>query len=165
MNPPGIRPPAYVNSRYSTVSGKKSIPSFASGEEVAVARTTLSPLEVSAAPGACLAIRPVSNLICLPPASSTVTSCFMLPLFSRFHSIKLVSRHPSSGREKVQLYCAATWPPENCTGIDRFRVVYSSEPQTAETTPASVISNSRDKVLLDLARTVHPTEDGPCVLP
>src|ERR1019366_4274519 len=47
-----------------------------------VARTTLSPLEVSAAPEACLAIRPVSNLICLPPASSTVTSCFMVRLFS-----------------------------------------------------------------------------------
>src|SRR5580698_900525 len=77
MNPPGIRPPAYVNSRYSTVSGKKSIPSFGSGDATAVARTTLSPLDVRAAPEACLAIRPVSNLICLPPASSTVTSCFM----------------------------------------------------------------------------------------
>src|SRR5260370_30215565 len=65
-------------------------------------------------------MRPVSNLICLPPASSTVTSCFMLPLFSRFHSIKLRSRHPPSGREKVQFTRAATWPPENCTGIDRL---------------------------------------------
>src|SRR5260370_29237817 len=65
-------------------------------------------------------MRPVSNLICLLPASSTVTSCFMLPLFSRFHSIKLQSRHPSSGREKVQLPRAATWPPENCTGIGRL---------------------------------------------
>src|SRR5260370_1889729 len=65
-------------------------------------------------------MRPVSNLICLLPASSTVTSCFMLPLFSRFHSIKLESRHPPSGREKVQLPRAATWPPENCTGIGRL---------------------------------------------
>src|SRR6266702_3853750 len=58
------------------------MPSFGSGEATAVARLTLSPLEVSAAPEACLAIRPVSNLICLPPASSTVTSCFMVRLFS-----------------------------------------------------------------------------------
>src|SRR5271156_6478641 len=78
------------------------MPSFGSGEATAVARTTLSPLEVSAAPEACFAMRPVSNLICLPPASSTVTSCFMLPLFSRLHSIKLQSHHPSNGREKAQ---------------------------------------------------------------
>ena len=58
------------------------MPSLGSGAETAVARTTLSPLLVSAAPEACLATRPVSNLICLPPASSTVTSCFMLRLFS-----------------------------------------------------------------------------------
>src|ERR1035437_2949732 len=53
------------------------MPSLGSGAEVAVASTTLSPLLTSAAPGACLAIRPVSNLICLSPASSTVTSCFI----------------------------------------------------------------------------------------
>src|SRR5580692_408185 len=58
------------------------MPSLGSGAAVAVASTTLSPLLTSAAPPACLAIRPVSNLICLPPASSTVTSCFMVRLFS-----------------------------------------------------------------------------------
>ena len=57
------------------------MPSFGSGEATAVARTALSPLVVKAAPEACLASLPVSNLICLPPASSTVTSCFMIFLF------------------------------------------------------------------------------------
>src|ERR1039458_1360268 len=61
------------------------MPSLGSGAAVAVASTTLSPLLTSAAPPACLAIRPVSNLICLPPASSTVTSCFMgAPLLCSF---------------------------------------------------------------------------------
>src|ERR1700727_1119051 len=54
------------------------MPSFGSGEATAVASTALSPLVVKAAPDACLAIRPVSNLMCLPPASSIVTSCFLV---------------------------------------------------------------------------------------
>ena len=41
------------------------------------ASTTDSPWVTSAAPDACLAIRPVSKLSRLPPASSTVTSCFI----------------------------------------------------------------------------------------
>ena len=58
------------------------MPSLGSGEATAVARTALSPLVVNAAPEACLAMRPVSNLMCLPPASSMVTSCFIVvPLF------------------------------------------------------------------------------------
>ena len=47
----------------------------------AVTRTTLSPVDTSAAPGACLAMRPVSNVNRLPPASSTVTSCFIKSSF------------------------------------------------------------------------------------
>src|SRR5271165_1082601 len=57
------------------------MPSFGSGEATAVARTTDSPWVTSAAPDACLAIRPVSKLSSLPPASSTVTSCFMKSSF------------------------------------------------------------------------------------
>ena len=47
-----------------------------SGEATAVARTTVSPVVTSAAPEACLAMRPVSKTSRLPPASSTATSCF-----------------------------------------------------------------------------------------
>jgi hypothetical protein len=37
---------------------------------------------------------------------------------------------------------------------------------TMETTPASaIVSNSRDKVLLDLAQNLQPNESGSCVLP
>jgi len=37
---------------------------------------------------------------------------------------------------------------------------------TVETTPASVIvSNSDDKVLIDLAQSLQPSKSGPCVLP
>src|SRR5277367_4665446 len=57
------------------------MPSLGSGEATAVASTTDSPWVTSAAPDACLAIRPVSKLSRLPPASSTVTSCFINPLF------------------------------------------------------------------------------------
>src|ERR1700727_711151 len=82
------------------------MPSLGSGEATAVARTTLSPLVVSAAPEACLAIRPVSNLICLPPASSTVTSCFMVLLFSfksSFHRWNLFAAALfRSARKKIQ---------------------------------------------------------------
>jgi hypothetical protein len=40
------------------------------------------------------------------------------------------------------------------------------EPKAVETIPASIIvSNSGDKVLLDLARNLQPSESGPCVLP
>src|SRR5271166_3256747 len=79
------------------------MPSFGSGEATAVARTTLSPLDVSAAPEACLATRPVSNLICLPPASSTVTSCFMLRLFSILLVVywKLVAAPLNSARRNA----------------------------------------------------------------
>src|SRR5437764_5593989 len=60
------------------------MPSRGSGEATAVARTTVSPVVTSAAPDACLAMRPVSKTSRLPPASSTATSCFVdihCPLF------------------------------------------------------------------------------------
>jgi len=41
--PPGIRPPAYMRSRYSTVSGKKSWASFAVFAATQVARTIVPP--------------------------------------------------------------------------------------------------------------------------
>src|SRR3954471_433506 len=60
------------------------MPSRGSGDATAVARTTVSPVVTSAAPDACLAIRPVSKTRRLPPASSTATSCLVdihCPLF------------------------------------------------------------------------------------
>src|SRR6476620_5367602 len=59
------------------------MPSLGSGEATAVARTTVSPVVTSAAPEACLAMRPVSKTRRLPPASSTATSC--LDIESSFH--------------------------------------------------------------------------------
>jgi hypothetical protein len=45
-------------------------------------------------------------------------------------------------------------------------IVSSFESQTARATPASIIvSNSSDKVLPDLARTLQPTNNGPWMLP
>src|SRR5271156_2553882 len=135
------------------------MPSLGSGEATAVAKTTLSPLEVSAAPGACFAMRPVSNLICLPPASSTVTSCFMLPLFSLFHRLSLYRVFRRAGAKKRSSLCGYLAARE-LHWYRSFRVVHSSEPQTAETTPAStIVSNSGDKVLPDLARMLQPTEN------
>src|SRR5579872_904674 len=63
------------------------MPSRGSGAATAVASTTVSPEVTTAAPDACLAIRPVSNCSRLPPASWTEASCFML---SSFLSGKLV---------------------------------------------------------------------------
>src|SRR5580658_2583546 len=63
------------------------MPSLGSGEATAVARTTVSPVVTSAAPDACLAMRPVSKTRRLPPASSTDTSC--LDIESSFHFFHL----------------------------------------------------------------------------
>src|SRR5271167_1789248 len=60
------------------------MPSRGSALAVAVASTTFSPSRTTAAPWACLANFPVSNEMCLPPASSTVTllaSGFMIHSF------------------------------------------------------------------------------------
>ena len=43
LNPPGIFPTAYIFSSYSTLSGKKSMPSLGSSDAVAVDNTTVSP--------------------------------------------------------------------------------------------------------------------------
>src|SRR6202012_2108931 len=58
------------------------MPSRGSCDATAVTSTTLSPWDTRAAPEACLAIRPVSKVSCLPPASSTDTCCFMKSSFS-----------------------------------------------------------------------------------
>ena len=59
-NPPGIFPAAYVFSLYSTVNGRKSMPSLTSLEQTHVTRTTVPPNCTVTAPSACLAILPVS---------------------------------------------------------------------------------------------------------
>src|ERR1700723_1972778 len=60
------------------------MPSRGSGEATAVDSTTVSPVVTSAAPDACLAMRPVSKTRRLPPASSTVTSCLDIESSFRF---------------------------------------------------------------------------------
>ena len=65
-NPPGILPAAYMRSSTSTVSGKKSIPSRGV-PLVEVASTCVSPMVTVAAPPACLASLPVSNVTSVPP--------------------------------------------------------------------------------------------------
>ncbi len=70
--PPGILPAAYIRSSTSTVSGKKSAPSRASGRPCAVASTIVSPARTTTAPSACLASLPVSNVIDSSPIA-TVT--------------------------------------------------------------------------------------------
>src|SRR5215204_321431 len=70
--PPGILPAAYARSSTSTVSGKKSAPSRASGRPTAVARTIVSPERTTTAPSACLANLPVSKVSSLPPISTDV---------------------------------------------------------------------------------------------
>ncbi len=64
------------------------MPSLGSGDATAVDRTTVSPVVTSAAPEACLAMRPVSKTNRLPPASSTATSCFV-DIVSSFHFFRL----------------------------------------------------------------------------
>ena len=70
--PPGIFPAAYMRSSTSTVSGKKSAPSRASGRPWAVARTIVSPLLMTTAPSACLASLPVSNVISSRPMAAVI---------------------------------------------------------------------------------------------
>src|SRR5580704_12274992 len=64
------------------------MPSLGSGDATAVDRTTVSPVVTSAAPEACLAMRPVSKTNRLPPDSSTATSCFV-DIVSSFRFVHL----------------------------------------------------------------------------
>src|ERR1700677_2035500 len=73
------------------------MPSRGSGDATAVARTTVSPVVTSAAPEACLAMRPVSKTRRLPPASSTDTSC--LDIESSFHFFRLGNLWGGAARE------------------------------------------------------------------
>lgn len=63
---PGIRPAAYMRSEYSTVSGKKPR-SKSRGCEQTVTSTTVPPHWMVTEPWACVATRPVSRMISLPP--------------------------------------------------------------------------------------------------
>ena len=64
---PGILPAAYIRSSTSTVSGRKSTSRRLPA--VAVDSTSVSPERTCTAPEACLAMRPVSNEISVPPIS------------------------------------------------------------------------------------------------
>src|SRR5437868_6257530 len=65
------------------------MPSRGSGLAQAVANTTFSPLRTTAEPWACFAQLPVSKETFLPPANSTVTSCFIGILFLQRHASAL----------------------------------------------------------------------------
>ncbi len=65
-NEPGIFPPAYIRSSYSTVRGKKSVPSR-TAPIVAAAKITESPWRKVSAPPAWRASRPVSKVTSLSP--------------------------------------------------------------------------------------------------
>src|SRR6266852_3393856 len=81
------------------------MPSRGSGLAVAVARTTLSPMRTTTEPCACLASFPVSNEICLPPASSTETSCFMIYFLLGRRTRACVERDcTDEGQEPVALW-------------------------------------------------------------
>ena len=56
--PPGILPPAYARSRYSTVSGRKSRPSMGVLVKTTVDSTMVPPQRTTTAPSACLATLP-----------------------------------------------------------------------------------------------------------
>ncbi len=73
-----MRPPAYILSSYSTVSGKKSCPSLGSFPMVAAAKTTESANWTVTDPPACAASLPVSNVKGRPP---TVVMYFLLSGF------------------------------------------------------------------------------------
>ena len=69
---PGILPAEYMRSSTSTVSGRKS--TSRGLPAVAVPSTIVSPALTTTEPEACLARRPVSNVISVPPIS-TETRC------------------------------------------------------------------------------------------
>ena len=69
---PGILPAEYMRSSTSTVSGRKS--TSRGLPAVAVPSTIVSPALTTTEPEACLARRPVSNVISVPP-TSTETRC------------------------------------------------------------------------------------------
>ena len=96
--PPGILPAAYIFSSMSTVSGKKSVPSRASGRPTAVASTRVSPLETRTAPSACLASRPVENVMSFSP-TATVTVCSVSVVVAMY--VPFSTRAPLRGQPLV----------------------------------------------------------------
>jgi hypothetical protein len=87
----------------------------------------------------------------------------MLPLFSRFHSIKLLLNRVIRGAgAKKRSFPRGYLAAGKLRWYRSLWVWHSYGPQTAEATPASlIVSNSGDKVLPDLARILQPNEDGP----
>ena len=69
ITPPGIFPTAYNFSSYSTLKGKKSIPSLGFSEAVAVQSTVVSPYCIKAQPFACFPTLPISTFNVLPARS------------------------------------------------------------------------------------------------
>src|SRR3954469_10006359 len=78
-NEPGILPAAYIRSSTSTVSGRKS--TSRKLPAVAVPRTTVSPARTTTEPDACLARRPVSKVISVPPTSTEILCTSVMQSF------------------------------------------------------------------------------------
>ena len=72
VKPPGNLPLAAYLSLYSTCSGIKSVPGFASCAEQTVANNIVFPIRTITEPSACFANLPVSMVICLPSPKSIV---------------------------------------------------------------------------------------------
>src|SRR5690348_10208482 len=111
------------------------MPSLGSGDATAVASTTDSPWVTRAAPEACLAMRPVSKCSCLPPASSTVTSCFMESSFSEWKGrLRLALLHRARKNQQRLAGSRMEWPHRSGTGtreIGRAHGLNSSHPSTS----------------------------------
>ena len=89
-NPPGILPTEYSFSSNKTVSGKKSMPSFACLLAVAVDNTTVSSYLTRTAPPACFATSPVSTVSPRPQKSKRNT-CFATFFTSIFLIFTMIS--------------------------------------------------------------------------
>src|SRR5262245_54667991 len=121
--PPGIRPPAYARSRYSTVSGKKSCDSFALLAATHVASTIEPPYRTTTAPSACLATLPVSMAMRRPLIS--ISTVWVMPKI-------VLAYRPESGERRVEgaLCLPASGPPDSFRPrTDQLRV---SPPSTAD---------------------------------
>jgi hypothetical protein len=80
--PPGILPTEYNLSSYSTLRGKKSIPSLGSFDALALIRTAVSPYFIYTDPFESIASFPVSTSSSLPEINVLKLCTKLLPPFS-----------------------------------------------------------------------------------
>ncbi len=92
--PPGILPAAEVFSRYSQVSGRKSIPGRIEVAATAVTSTIESPYRITTDPSACLAIRPVSMVSSWVPKATPSRTNIAQFLLQGLRPLPRRPRHP-----------------------------------------------------------------------